>query len=270
VTERVRYRPFTGDTNKRVRLRDNPLALVLCQVRWPELGHLQTSMKSVALEFGGQLAEYPIYEEVQGLSYQLTPEGVHQAAGDALFHWRSIDQKWHVVLGRRFITLYAVDYVDFEDFNTRLLTILQVVTSQLRIPLVDRIGMRYVNRLADPLLLANLSQYLPREVLGFAGLELESANVSLKTSTNFVRYDLDDVALQVKAALLGPNEVPDPAIAPVDVPSWVLDLDAFSEQLSAFDAESIASGVGKLSDSAYDFFKMIMTDELLAEFGSQG
>lgn len=267
MADRVRFRPFTGDTSKSIRLKSNPLALVLSQVRWPELAHLQSNLKATALDFGSALPEYPIYEEIQEVGYQITPDGVHQSVGDTLYRWASVDRTWHVMLGRRFVSLYSTSYVAFDEFSARMSAVLESVNTHVRAPLVERVGVRYVNRLDDPGLISRLAEYVRPEVLGYLSLSPESQDVRVINSANQVRYAIDDVNLQVRSGILPPNETADPAIPPVPVSSWVLDLDASSEQFEPFDVQSILASAGKLSDVAYDYFKLVTTDGFLREFG---
>lgn len=267
MADRERFRPFTGDTSKSIRLQSNPLALVLSQVRWPELSHLQTNLKEIALGFGAALPDYPIYEEIQEVGYQVTPDGVHQSIGDTLYRWASIDRTWHVMLGRRFVSLYSTSYVAFDEFSERLLKVLESVHTHVRPPLVERVGVRYVNRFDDPRLISGLSEYVRPEVLGYLSLVPASGDVAVLSSANQVRYAIGDVNLQVRSGVLPPNETADPAIAPVPTQSWVLDLDASSEQFEPFSVPSILDSAGKLSDVAYDYFKLVTTDGFLREFG---
>ena len=267
MADRERFRPFTGDTSKSIRLQSNPLALVLSQIRWPELSHLQTDLKEIALNFGSALPEYPIYEEIQEVGYQVTPDGVHQSVGDKLYRWASIDRTWHVTLGRRFVSLYSTSYVAFDEFSERLLKVMESVHAHVRTPLVERVGVRYVNRLDDPRLISAISEYVRPEVLGYLSLVPASADVTVLSSANQVRYAIGDVNLQVRSGVLSPNETADPAIPPVPASSWVLDLDASSEQFEPFSVQSILARAGKLSDVAYDYFKLVTTDGFLREFG---
>ncbi|WP_217376335.1 TIGR04255 family protein [Paenarthrobacter ureafaciens] len=269
MADRVRFRPFTGDTSKSIRLRSNPLALVLSQVRWPDLAHLQSNLKATALNFGSALSEYPIYDEMQEVGYQITPDGVHQSIGDTLYRWASVDRTWHVILGRRFVSLYSTSYVAFDEFSERMSRVLESVTTHVRAPLIERVGVRYVNRLDDPRLISRLSEYVRPEVLGYLSLDPASSDVKIVNSANQVRYAIDDVNLQVRSGILPPNETADPAIPPVPETSWVLDLDASSEQFEPFDTQTILACAGRLSDVAYDYFKLVTTDGFLREFGGR-
>lgn len=267
MADRERYRPFTGDTDKKIRLKDAPLALVLCQVRWPDFTHLQGDLTETARALGDVLDDYPIMSTLHEVAYTITPEGVTQSPGEKIHQWRSIDDVWHVSLSRRFASLYCTSYTSFPDFRTRLERVLDAIESQVKIPLIERLGVRYVNRITDARLVDNLADYVRPEVLGYAGLTGESGEAQLQSSANQARYVAENIALQVRSGRVPPGETVDPAVPPVQESSWVLDLDSSSERMVPFDVPAALTEAGRLSDFAYDFFKYISTEGFLKEFG---
>ncbi|ACZ32051.1 hypothetical protein Xcel_3046 [Xylanimonas cellulosilytica DSM 15894] len=267
MADRERFRPFTGDTEKKIRLKNAPLALVLCQIRWPEFQHLRGDLGETAQAFGSVLDEYPVISNLHEVAYTITPEGVTQQPGEKIFQWHSIDGVWHISLSRRFVTLYCTTYTSFPDFLERLESVLEAVETQVKVPLVERVGVRYVNQVTDSRLVENLGEYVRPEVLGYSGLAGVSDYVRLASSANQARYVVDDAALQVRSGIVPAGETVDPAVSPAQVPSWVLDLDASSERVAPFDASSVLSTAGRLSDFAYDFFKQVSTEGFLKEFG---
>lgn len=267
MADRERFRPFTGDTQKKIRLGDAPLALVLCQVRWPDFSHLQGDLTEVARLFGTALDEYPVMSVVHEVVHTITPEGVTQAPGEKIHQWGSVDGAWHVALSRRFVSLYCTSYTSFPDFLPHLERVFRALDSQVNIPLIDRLGVRYVNRIADARLVENLAEYVRPEVLGYAGLTGDSGETQLQSSANQARYVADGAALQVRSGLVPAGETVDPAVPPLPQPSWVLDLDAASERMVPFEVTSALAEASRLSDFAYDFFKYVSTEGFLKEFG---
>lgn len=267
MADRERFRPFTGDTEKKIRLKDAPLALVLCQIRWPELQHLRGDLSEIAQAFGSELDEYPVISNLHEMAYTITPEGITQQPGEKIFQWHSIDEAWHISLSRRFVTLYCTMYTSFPDFLERLKSVLEALATQVKVPLVDRVGVRYVNRITDPRLVENLGEYVRPEVLGYSGLGGVVDEVRLTSSANQARYQVDDAALQVRSGVVAGGETVDPAVPPVQGASWVLDLDASSERVVPFEVGTVAAAAGRMSDFAYDFFKYISTEGFLKEFG---
>lgn len=270
MTDRERFRPFTGEEEKKIRLTNAPLALVLCQVRWPDFSHLQGDLTEVARAFGSALDGYPVVLSIHEVAYTITPEGVTQAPGERIHQWRSIDDAWHISLSRRFVALYCTSYTSFPDFLARLEPVLGAIASQLRIPLIERLGVRYVNRVSDSRLLENLTAYVRPEVLGYASLSGETDEALLVSNANQARYLVGDDTLQVRSGLVPAGETVDPAVPPLQHSSWVLDLDSSSERIVPFDVPTVLVEAGRLSDIAYDFFKYISTEGFLKEFGETG
>ncbi len=267
MVDRERFRPFTGDTETKIRLRDAPLALVLCQIRWPDFSHLQGDLTEVARTFGSALDGYPVISNVHEVAYTITPEGVTQTPGEKIVQWRSVDGVWHISLSRRFASLHCTSYTSFPDFLTRLERVFGALEAHVKIPLIERLGVRYVNRITDTRLVENLAEYVRPEVLGYASLTGQSGEVQLQSSANQARYVVEDAALQVRSGWVPAGETVDPAVAPVQQSSWVLDLDAASERVLPFDVSAALAEAGRLSDFAYDFFKYISTEGFLKEFG---
>lgn len=270
MTDRDRFRPFTGDVERKIRLKDAPLALVLCQLRWPDLNHLQGDITDIAHAFGSTLDDYPVMSNIHEVAYTITPEGVTQALGEKIFQWQSIDGVWHVSLSRRFASFYCTSYTSYPVFAARLKVIVEAIERHVKIPLIERIGVRYVNRITDPRLVDNLLEYVRPEVLGYSSLAVASGGVRLVTSANQARYEVDDAALQVRSGVVPAGETVDAAVTPVQEISWVLDLDAASEKITPFDVPTVLATAGRLSDFAYDFFKHVSTEGFLKEFGDVG
>lgn len=268
MSGRERFRPFTGDAEHKVRLTHAPLALVLCQIRWPELNHLQGDLLSpIAQNFGTALDAYPVISHMQETGYMITPEGFTPQPGDKIYQWHSTDNTWHISLSRRFATLYCTNYTSFADFLERLGSILRALEEHAKILLIERVGVRYVNQVVDSRIIQDISRYVRPEVLGYPGLSGKTGNTRLVSSANQAQYAVDDAALQVRSGLVPPGETVDPAVAPMDGGSWVLDLDASFDGMEVFDVASILAKASRLSDVCYDFFKYVSTENFLKEFG---
>lgn len=136
---------------------------------------------------------------------------------------------------------------------------------------MERVGVRYLNRVTDSRIVASLSDYVRPEVLGYGALGAGTSGAAqLAMSANQARYIADDVALQVRSGVVPPGETIDPAVLPTREPSWILDLDASSEKLVPFDVDGALATAERLSDFAYDFFKFVSTEGFLKEFGDAG
>jgi uncharacterized protein (TIGR04255 family) len=239
-----------------------PLALVLIQVRWPEHGHLAVDFKKLALAFGENLDDFPLFQEVVEQGIQITPEGVQPIQGDASYQWRSIDDVWVVHLSKTSMSLYCAphDGYRYSELAERLDRLTGLLKSVLRIRLTDRIGVRYVNRLSEPDVMKELPAIFDARVLGMSGLAGRSG-VQLVSTLSQAIYKVEDVTLHARSGYLGPNETMDPSIKPVESQSWVLDLDASQEMRVIYEPDQIQAVAGRLADVAYDFFKLVLREQ---------
>jgi uncharacterized protein (TIGR04255 family) len=262
MTERERFRPFTGDTDRRITLTRAPLALVLVQVRWPEHGRLLRDFKSIALTFGETLDDFPLYRELHEQGIQITPEGVQTIQGERSFQWRSLDNIWTVHLTQTSMSLFCLPHVNyrFSEVTERLRVLLNLLSSILEIRLIDRIGVRYVNRLTNVETHAALPEIFDGAILGMSQLSVRPTARLVSTLSQAV-YSVEGATLQVRSGYLAPGETMDQAIAPVDNVSWVLDMDAFDNVQRMFDIENVEQVVGRLADTVYDFFKLVMQQD---------
>jgi uncharacterized protein (TIGR04255 family) len=269
MDERVKYRPFTGDAERSVKLQQTPLALVLCQVRWPEMSFLRDeALEKLADRLGQEFEDYPVVSRADEVAYSFGPQGVTHMVAGKVFQWASVDQTWHISLARRFVTFHCTEYPGYIEFNRRLYAVLSSVRDLVGVPLIDRVGMRYVNRMSDPNVDGLLSFVRP-EVLGFRGIGVESPEVILQGSINQATYTVGDATLQVRSGITGPGETVDPSIPPLPTQSWVLDLDAAIERRAPFDVDAIIGSASHLADVDYDYFKYIIADGFEDHFGKR-
>lgn len=261
MTDRVRFRPFTGDSARKVVIPDAPLALVLAQIRWPEHGRFARDFKSLALDFGDGLIDFPLYNEITESGVQITPEGVTPIQGDTAYQWRTIDDVWTVVLTKNFVSIYCLQHKNysFSELQKYANSVAELLESTLRVRSLDRIGIRYVNRVSNPSVLAELSNIFDPAVLGYAQLKV-LPEVSPISNISQGAYQVGDVLLQARSGMLAPQQTVDPAITPIDRVSWVLDIDVSIEKRNEFNSSDFESNIGMLADAAYDFFKLVLRE----------
>ncbi|NVC25304.1 TIGR04255 family protein [Kocuria salina] len=261
MTDRVRFRPFTGDAERKVRIPDAPLALVLAQIRWPEHGRFARDFKSLALDFGDRLDDFPLYNEITESGIQITPEGVTPIQGDNAHQWRTIDDVWTINLTKNFVSIYCIQHENygFSELQQYTNLVADLLESTLNVRSIDRIGLRYVNRISNSSVLEELGTIFSSAVLGYAQLEV-LPDVTSVSNISQGAYQVEEVLLQARSGMLAPGQTVDPAIPSVNRPSWVLDIDASIEKRRVFDPEDFESAIGKLADTAYDFFKLVLRE----------
>lgn len=261
MTDRLRFRPFTGDVDRHITMLDPPLVLVLAQIRWPEHAQFNRDFEKLAFDFGDQLEEFPLYNELEEAGVQITPEGIRPFKGQKAYQWRSVDNVWTIHLTRQFVSIYCTKHSDyrFSELRSRLHVVTDLLQSTLHVRSIDRVGVRYVNRISDPRLLSGLDQVFTPAVLGYAQLVVP-ANVELVSNITHGLYRAEDVLLQTRSGRLGSGETVDPSVPPINKPSWVLDLDAFVERQQILDPNDLFVTAQRLADAAYDFFKLVLIE----------
>ncbi|WNY35392.1 TIGR04255 family protein [Curtobacterium flaccumfaciens] len=143
-----------------------------------------------------------------------------------------------------------------------------MLRSVVDIPVVERVGVRYLNRIVDQDVMVRLDELVKPEVLGYQALvPADATEVGLVQAINQVEYNVGGGTLQVRSGVLAPGQTVDPSVAPVSGPSWILDLDASAQVDSRFDIDDALERAGRLSDTAYDLFKFVIKNGFVEHFG---
>jgi len=188
----------------------------------------------------------------------------------SIHQWASVDGIWHISLSNQFLSLYCTTYQGYDEVEKRLRALLAALPASIPVPLVDRVGVRYVNRISDDQDMANLHALVQPEILGHSPLTGDNSGATLVASINQAAYNVDGALLQVRSGVLAPNETPDAAIPALQKQSWVLDLDASIDKRIPFEANSIISEFSRMSDLAYDYFKSVSTPGFIERFSKKG
>lgn len=270
MTEFTVESPFGNELVAEVPLTDAPLVRVLSQVRFPRLAALAAGEDTANAFAAAMGADYPILNEQREVSVTITPEGVTQAPGTArVWQLRSADEQWQVSFGDSFLTVDTAAYTSREDFAASVLNAWRCFVDVVRPPFVERVGVRYINRVADAATLNDLPTLVRPEALGGVMVAL-AGDVSLSHSMHEALYHLDERnGLQARWGVLPPGAVLDPTLPPVPETSWVLDLDAFRVGRNDVDPGQVGEHVEQLAERAYRYFRWVVTPEFLTRFGGE-
>ncbi len=249
-----------------VPLSRSPLTFVVVQIRFPlvvsirEESFIGPFQERIRSTYGDLRRE----DEAQVL---LGPDGVQNIKGGVVWRFSDGPDGWEVALAPEFVALATNHYTNREDFLGRLGQLVDALDKWLQPPKIRRLGVRYIDRVQEQDHLQRLSELLRPEVLGPYNVPLPEAVTLDNVLTDCGYRFSDDSALRARWGFLGPKTTFDPAIAPVDSPSWVLDLDA-SHGERDFDAAAIADQVQLFTDRIYRFFRWAVTDEFLSVYGA--
>lgn len=259
--------PFGDEPITEVPLPGAPLARVLAQVRFPRLSSM-VGDNDLALQFAAAVRDdYPLFEEQRETTVVVTSEGVRSAPDDGrVWRLRSADEAWQVSFGETFMAVDTASYQSRDDFVARLASAVENFVEVVAPPFMERLGVRYINRIDDAPTLARLSQLVRPEVLG--GVAVPLPGVALIHSMSESLYVLDaSHRLQARWGLLPPGAVLDASTPPLPDPSWVLDVDSYREMRFGVDSTTVADAARTLADRAYRFFRWAVTGDFLSRYG---
>lgn len=255
--------PLTEPPPEDVPLPGAPLEVVLVQVRFPLivsfdsqefLGKFQEALRSV----------YPSLQCDQNKRIKFGNEGPVEVKSDKVWRFSDKDDIWQVSLASNFMALQTREYASRTSFMKRFKEVLEAL-SLYKLGLIDRIGIRYVNRLDEEGCLA-LPDLVRPEIAGVMATGFASAT---KHSICENLFDLgQDRQLATRWGVIPAGKSVDPSVMrPYNTRSWLLDLDAFKMKKSDFNVEEILEETEFLATRIYSMFRWVVTDAYLQRFG---
>lgn len=174
------------------------------------------------------------------------------------------DSAWTVQIEDTSVSLATTTYDTRNDFRQRIEQVLDAVATVGAPPVVDRLGIRYVNRVIE---VDDLSSLVIPELRGLHASFGTSS--TMRHSLTESLLDLpDDRQLLVRSGLLPGGGTFDSSVLPaIAQPVWFLDLDAFVTTELTFAADTLAELAHQLASTAYSFFRFAVYDELLVRSG---
>lgn len=128
-----------------VPLRQQPLVLVLCQVRFSPVRKMGDYIPGIQEAF--RRHDFPIERAGKIQQLTITPDGVHVVEQER-WEYRTRDERWSVTVLQDSVVLQTTAYERFEGFAERLEAAVKIVlaqTEQDRLGLIQRVGLRYVD-----------------------------------------------------------------------------------------------------------------------------
>lgn len=259
--------PLTGPPPAEVPLRDAPLVRVITQVRFPLVASVEKP--DFIAPFQETIrAEYPVLRPEQSRSVVLSQQGVMDARANTVWRFHDASDAWRVTLAPDFLALETGRYASRDDFLDRLRQVLEALVAHVDPKVIDRLGVRYIDRVAGDNL-SDLPQLVRPEVCGVLSTPLASR---ARHSISEAMFVLPDNAGQVMArwGLVPPRGTVDPAAVDViDEPSWLLDVDAFQAETRELDVEAAVQQARGFAERIYSVFRWAVTDEFLRRYGGQ-
>jgi len=259
--------PLTGPLAPEIPLPDAPLVRVIAQVTFPPV------MSILKPEFIGPFqeairGEYTdlSWEDAQTTGVAVGPGGIALEGKGGVWRFQTPGGGWLVSLAPHFVALVATRYSSRTDFLSRLELVLDALAEHIKPRTVQRLGIRYVDRL-DHELLPDLGKLVRPEILGVLATSLFGRlGLSITEST----FTLEGGQLVARWGLVPPDRTYDPgAIEPRSTPTWVLDLDMFRFEDRLFDSVELLEEARTFSERIYTLFRWAVSEEFLARFGGK-
>lgn len=262
----VNYNPLTAEPPEEVPLKDAPLILVIAQVRFPPI--LSIEKKDFVGSFQEAIREkYPILQPEQTQTFVLGPQGVVQPT--LQLTWRFIDtaDSWRVSLAPNFMALETTAYSSRGDFLERLEHLLIAFEQSFNPQIIERFGLRYIDRLIGQNL-QDISSLVKPEIAGLMTAEfIEDIHQTVNESLFVIPNGGEEIIARWGLLPGGVTFTPD--IEPVPESSWMLDIDMSLSKNREFSIKELMSEGRCFAERIYTFFRWAVKDDFLRRFGGE-
>lgn len=258
--------PLTAETPAEVPLAKAPLVRVVAQVRFPIITAIE--QPPFMTGFQESLRErYPVLRPETAKGVMLGPDGVAALPDRTIWRFTDLDGVWRVALAPDFMALETTKYLSRTDFVERLGEVLVALDEHVKPKLIDRLGVRYIDRVKGDAV-KDIAKLIRPEVSGLSGTSIAS-HVQHAISEVALKVD-EETAMLARWGLLPPNGTVDPAaIEPIPEPSWILDVDMFSTKPMRFNQDVVVGRAKSFTERIYTFFRWFVNDEFLRRYGGE-
>lgn len=259
--------PLAGPPPAEVPLTDAPLVRVIAQVRFPLVASVEK--RDFIAPFQEAIrAEYPVLRPEQSRSVVLGQEGVMDARANTVWRFHDASGAWRVTLAPDFLALETSRYSSREDFLSRLKRVLEALVAHVDPKVIDRLGIRYIDRVAGDNL-NDLPQLVRPEVCGVLSTPLASCALHSISEAVFVLPENTGQVMTRWGRVPARGTVDPGAVDAIDEPSWLLDVDAFQAETRELDVEAALQQAREFAERIYSVFRWVVTDEFLRRYGGQ-
>jgi len=193
----------------RVIYKKNPLAKVICQLRYPPILKIDSDVPSGFQEL--IRSKYPLYNEkiqlqqemATGLKTQSPPQIIRRLTKTSVnknHEFGSSDNLWKINLTRTFLSLSTTEYPRWEDFIDKFQPSIDALKKVYEPPFFTRIGLRYVDIFDRSELALNDCEWTDLFQPYFLGLLASSVAQEIKSFENSYEINLSDDASIVRIA----------------------------------------------------------------------
>ncbi len=258
--------PLIAKPPLEVPLDNAPLVRVIAQVRFPPI--LSIEQQAFVGSFQEAIrAEYPTLEPVKTQSLVLNTDGasVTPTLQTTWCFWNA-DRTWRISLASNSVSIETTKYTSRTDFLARLKDLLVKLHSNFHLSQIDRVGLRYIDRVAGQNL-EDISLLIRPEMAGIIGSDLQKYVHQVLHESLFL---LPEAQISARWGVMPANATFDPyAIEPIPERSWILDLDISAATTQLFSVEALMQQAQNFTERIYTFFRWAVTDEFLRRYGGE-
>ena len=260
--------PLTATPPPEVPLKNAPLVRAIAQVRFPPILSIEQQ------EFVGSFQEairqkYPILQPVQTQGLLFNSEGALVApTPQTIWCFWSADRTWRISLASSTVAIETTKYTSRNDFLARLEDLLVKLHSNFHLSQIDRVGLRYIDRVVGQNL-EDLKLLIRPEMAGIICSDLQKYVHQVLHESLFL-LPSGEAQISARWGVMPANATFDPyAIEAVPEPSWILDLDISAAKPQAFSVEAVMQQALNFTERIYTFFRWAVTDEFLRRYGGE-
>jgi uncharacterized protein (TIGR04255 family) len=255
--------PLVAPPVPEIPLRHAPLVRVIAQVRFPLL--LRVEQRDFVAPFQEAIrADYPVLQPEQIQTLLVASDGTTSTQRQTAWRFEDVARRWRVSLASEFLALDTTAYTSRSEFFTRLRDVVVALDQHVGPKLVDRLGVRYIDRISGDAL-REIETLVRPEVRGIAGTGVSARALHTLTESMFA---LEGARLVTRWGLMPADATVDPAaIEPISEESWILDIDMFSAEAFPFGVERILSDAGHFAERIYNVFRWVVTEDFLRRYG---
>lgn len=246
--------PLRLEPQRRLVYENNPLKLVICQIRFPVLTRFEQPGFVAPFEEALQTAFPRVAQEQQVVI--AFGQGAPTAPVTApSWRFQNLEGTASALLARDALTLETTAYVRFEEFEPTIRSAFAALRV-LGVAVRERLGLRYVNEIHHPNAATPSAwrDLLNPEILGMVGGELLGEDV-IHALQN-IRVREEDAIVVINHGFLGRE-----AAANGD-PFYQLDIDFGDERATPFDVDASLSQVVSFHDRIKSLFEMSLNDRM--------
>lgn len=261
--------PLVGPPPAEVPLTNAPLVRVIAQVRFPEIAAV--GRRDFVAPFQEAIrSTYPVgkREQTQGIVVVPQAQGLAQTQPEIAWRFGNVEGTWRVSVAPQFLALETTSYTSRGDFIDRLRTVVEALDEHVNPSVVQRFGLRYITRVTGDAL-TKIGTLVRPEVTGIVATPVSQHARHSLTESLFDLPGNQEQLLGRWGRIPAGGTVDPNAIEPINAPSWILDIDMFSNEQRMLTPDQVTSDARRYAERIYTVFRWAVTDDFLHHYGGR-